>query len=255
MKIIWEHFKINIQSIMEYRINFLLQTIGMFLNDVVWVVFWLIFFTKFTNINNWGFNDMIMLYAVLTLSWGILGILFGNFQNIGYIVRDGGLDYYLSLPVDELINLLTSNIKFQAFGDLFFGIILVIIFLPITKLPLLLILVTLSAILLLSFGVILGSLSFFIGSSGETARQGLFGILSISSYPISIFKGWPKIFLLTIIPAGFVTGIPVELLKNFNLNWFIYMTLATITFATIAITMFKLGVKKYESGNLINVRN
>lgn len=197
---------------------------------------------------------MVLLYAVITLGVGIAGIFFGNFPNIADIIKEGKLDFYLTLPKDELLHLLVSNMRFHAFGDLFFGLAIAIIFIPIIKWPLLLILTTLSGIIILSFAIIVGSITFFIGSSGELTKSALFSLYTLASYPLEIFKGYIKFIMLTIIPAAFVTGVPVKLLKIFDFKSFLIMIIFTIIFATIAVIIFKFGIKKYESGNLINIR-
>jgi ABC-2 type transport system permease protein len=254
IRFIWEYFKINLQNAMEYRASFLMQSGFMFLNDIIWVLFWLIFFNKFNSINSWAFNDIMIMYVVITIAWGTCGVFFGNFRYLAEIIRDGQLDFYLALPKNELTHVLISRMKYDSFGDLVFGIVLAIIFLPLIKFPLALILIALSIIILLSFAIILGSLSFFIGSGAEVANQGLMGALSFASYPFNVFSGWTKFILLIIIPAGFISGIPVELLKNFDPLWFGAMILFAAIFFTLALIIFRIGLKRYESGNLISAR-
>jgi len=254
IRLIWEYYKVNLQSAMEYRTSFLTQAGFMFINDIIWVVFWIIFFNKFPSINTWSFRDLMLMYIVITASWGLIGVFFGNFRMLAEIIRDGQLDFYLSLPKEELSHVLISKSKFDAFGDLLFSIVLAIIFLSLGQIPFAILLIILSATILLSFMIILGSLSFYIGSSVEIANQGQMGILSIASYPFSAYTGYVKLILLFVIPAGFVSGIPVELIKSFSWQWFLGMVIVAIVLLTIALIMFKRGVKKYESGNLINIR-
>jgi len=254
LKLILEYFKINLQSAMEYRINFISQAVFMFVNDIAWIIFWGIFFNKFSTVNAWSFKDIALMFMIITIAWGGLGVVFGNFSKIAQVIRQGHLDYYLALPREELTHLLISKAKFHAFGDLGFGIVMAIIFLPITKLPLAIILIILSMTILLAFAIILGSLSFHIGSSVELSESGLWSILSIGTYPFSAFSGYARIILLTIIPAGFISGIPVELLRNFSIKWLLIMFAFAIGLMTLAIIIFKRGIRKYESGNLINVR-
>jgi len=253
-KFVWEYFKVNLQSAMEYRVNFLTQMIFMFLNDVIWVIFWFIFFSKFPLVNNWGFSDLMTMMIVITTSWGLVGMFFGNFRYLADIIREGQLDFYLTLPREELSHMLVSKSKFDAFGDVLFGVVLAILFIPLAKVPLLIALLLISGVIIISFAIILGSLSFYIGSAVEAANQGLMGILSIASYPFSAFEGYTKFILLTLIPAGFITGVPVDLLKHFNLGWFLLSILCAAILFIIALIIFKVGVKRYESGNLINVR-
>jgi ABC-2 type transport system permease protein len=80
------------------------------------------------------------------------------------------------------------------------------------------------------------------------------GLLSFASYPLSIYQGFTKILILLIIPAGFVSGVPVELLKSFDATWLLYMIGFTILITIIAVSIFYYGLRKYESGNLLYVR-
>jgi len=79
-------------------------------------------------------------------------------------------------------------------------------------------------------------------------------MVGLSTYPFSIYEGFVKIILLTVVPIGFITGIPVEIIQSFNPTLLLYMVIATITAVVLAITIFKIGLKRYESGNLINVQ-
>lgn len=254
LRFIWEYFKINLQSAMEYRVSFLTQSTFMFFNDVIWVIFWAIFFNQFPSINGWAFKDLMFMYIIINSSWGLTGVFFGNFRNLAEVIRDGQLDFYLALPKEELTHALISRSKFDSFGDLAFGIVLAIIFLPITSFPLAFVLILISAVIILAFAVILGSLSFYIGSAVEISNQGLMGILSFASYPFSVFSGYTRFILLLIIPAGFISGVPTEILKSFSWQWFGLMILSAVVLSAIALILFKRGVKRYESGNLINVR-
>ena len=249
-----EYVKIALASAMEYRFNFVLQSTTMILNDAIWILFWWIFFTKFNVVNGWQLKELLMLYAVVTFSFGISGFFLGNRYNIANIIAEGKLDFYLGLPKNELFHMLISKSSAFDFGDILFGFILGIISFSIWQWPLFLLLVIISSIISISFAVIVGSLAFYWGNAEETAKALNFGLLSFAVYPLPIFQKVVKVLILTIIPAGFIGGIPVELLKNFSWQWLGLSVLIAIIFSTLAIFIFKRGLKKYESGNLINVR-
>jgi|SRR3989344_1045862 len=254
LNFMWVYFKINMQSAMEYRVNFLLQTIAMLFNDGLWIVFWLIFFNRFKTVSSWQFSDILVLEVIVAVSWSLLGIFFGNFMELANVIKDGKLDFYLTLPKEVLSHILTSNMRYHAFGDLLFGIIITIFFIPLIKWPLLLLFILIASTILLSIAVILGSITLYTGSSAELTRAGMFGALTIASYPFDVYSGMVKFILLTVIPVGFITGVPVRLLQSFDLKLFLFMILITVILAIIALIIFKLGIRKYESGNLINAR-
>jgi len=226
----------------------------MILNDVVWIIFWLIMFNRFSQINGWKIQDMMLLYTIVLTAYGITGMFFGNHSKIAISIVEGRLDYYMALPKNILYHLLSSRSSWFSLGDLLLGLGLAIAFIPLNHAPLYILLVALSAIIVLSFSVISGSLAFFMDNSEETCRTLNMGLISFASYPLSIYQGFTKILILLIIPAGFVSGVPVELLKSFDITWLLYMIGFTILLTIIAISVFYYGLRKYESGNLLYVR-
>lgn len=249
-----EYFKISLKTALDYRASFIIQTVSMILNDIVWIIFWLIIFNKFQNINGWNLNDMILLYAVILTSYGIGGVFYGNRRNISSIIVEGRLDYYLTLPKNILYHVIISKASWYSLGDLLLGIVLAIMFIPLVKAPLFILLIVLSAIIFISFDILTGSLAFFMENSEETSSTLREGLIAFSSYPLSIYTGLTKILILFIIPAGFVSGIPVQLLKTFDATWLMYTIGFTIVLTIVAVSLFYIGLKKYESGNQLYVR-
>lgn len=248
------YLKISIKTALEYRMNFIVQTLSMILNDIVWVIFWLIIFNRFTDINGWKIQDMMLLYTITLTAYGMTGLFFGNRSKIANAIVEGRLDYYMALPKNILYHLLTSKSSWFSLGDLLLGLGLAIAFIPLNHAPLYLLLVILSSIIILSFSIITGALAFFMDNSEETCRTLNMGLLSFASYPLSIYEGFTKILILLIIPAGFVSGVPVQLLKSFDMTWLLYMIGFTIILTIIAVWIFYYGLRKYESGNLLYVR-
>lgn len=249
-----EYFKITLASAMEYRFTFILQAVTMFLNNCVWITLWLIFFNRFEQVNGWRMHEMFVLYAVTTLAYGLAGFLFGNRTKIAQLIAEGRYDFYLSLPRDPLFHSLVSRSSAFALGDAIFGIAIGIFVFSWIQIPLFIYLSLLSMTIIISFGIIVGTLGFYWGSAEETSEKMVYGLLAFSTYPFSVFQGTLRIILFLIIPAGFVSGIPVELLTTFNLKWLVIITLFTIIFLLIAILFFRQGLKRYESGNMFTNR-
>jgi len=249
-----EYIKLEAKTAIEYKTNFLVQVISMFLSDIVWILFWAIFLTRFPNINGWTITDIVLLYAIVCTSFGFAGLTFGGNKYISNNIVDGKLDYFLTSPKKPLYHILISKINWYDLGDFLLGIILAFMFLPIPKLFLFFALVIPATIIVISFGIIAESLAFYIGNA-ESISASLYGaLIAFSSYPSTIFSGVTKFILLFIIPAGFISGIPVTLLNSFNWFWFILLYTFAIAILLLAIYVFYKGLKRYESGNLIGVR-
>lgn len=254
MKYVLHYWKNNLQALMEYRTNFIIQTVGMAVNDAIFLVFWLIIFNKFGNIQGYEMTDILIMFAFVTTSFGLADIFFGNWRKINELIISGNIDYYLSLPKNVLLHMLVSKSNFFGYGDFIFGIICAFLVLSASQIGLFIILVITSLIIFLSISILSGALAFFMQSSEKLNRTITFSVVSLTMYPLKIFGPISKFILLTIIPAGFISGVPLELIKEFSLIWFVGTIFATIFFILLSIIIFNYGLKRYESGSAINVR-
>ena len=245
-----ENTKLSLLSAMEYKFNFIMQTVGMIVNDIFWIALWWLLFTRFENINGWVFRDMLLLYSILTVAYGLANSFFYGARKMHKTITDGRLDYYLTLPKNVLFH---SSLKtsYSAIGDLVFGIILLPFAITLSKFPLYIYFIITGAILFISVTIIFNSLAFFLGNAERARQTGDEAFLTFASYPFSAFGGIAKFILLTLFPAGFITGIPVQTIKDFSWNWILLSGLVSLTFLVIAIAIFYVGLKRYESGNLL----
>jgi ABC-2 type transport system permease protein len=238
---------------MEYRVNFLIQSIGMIINDFFLLFFWWVLFKQIGTIREYGLNEILLLYSVITVSFGLSMIFFGNQMKLSSIIYNGELDSYLFLPKPVLFHILISRIDIAAIGDFAFGIC--VFFLSgyggIKNFILLILFGMLGAILFASFNVIVHSLSFYIGNSNSLSSLLSDTLMTFSTYPHTVYTGISKILLLTVLPAMYFSFIPVQIIKEFSIIKLIQLLAANIIFVSIAFFSFYYGLKKYESGNLI----
>jgi ABC-2 type transport system permease protein len=256
IKFIAEFLKFNLQAAMEYRVSFISQVVFMFLNDLIFLSLWWIFFNRFREVKGWAMGDIILLFAVAATAFGIAVVVFGNAMRLSQVVREGGLDYYLALPKDPLLHTLVSRMNISGLGDAIFGVAIFFISgeVSLVKFTIFVGTVIVSTAIFTSFMVIVHSLSFFIGNSEGISTLMTEAIVTFSLYPRSIFTGAVKIVLFTIIPAGFMSYLPVSLIKEFN-----YPVLAGYLAFAAGITLlarwvFMKGLRRYESGNLVVAR-
>jgi ABC-2 type transport system permease protein len=60
--------------------------------------------------------------------------------------------------------------------------------------------------------------------------------------------------MFTVVPAGFISHLPVELLRSFDVSRLL-VVLGFASFSVLlAATVFRIGLRRYESGNLVGMR-
>lgn len=248
--------KANLQMAMEYRASFFIQVGGMVLNDAIWVFFWWIFFSRFEEVAGWGVQEVMLLFAVLTMGFGIGAGLFGNALRLSHLIAEGHLDYYLVLPKPPLFHLLISRTHTTAWGDVIFGLLVYLASGHVSWRSFLTLLVAgvLTAALFISFFVIVHSLAFWLGHSEGLSGQLCEALIAFGGYPEAIFNGTVKVLLFTLIPAGFISAAPVRLITSFD-GWYLaFFTGFVALLIAIATTLFRRGVQRYESGNIVSLR-
>jgi len=255
LKILYEYSKTNLANALEYRLDFLIQIISMAFNDFIWLFMWWVIFNRFQNIGSWGMKEMILIYCVGALSYGISGVFFGNRQYIAEIISSGKFDFYLSTPISSLFHALISRTSVFALGDILFGILLAAYALTIQQVPLLILLVTLSSIITIFFGVLVSSLAFYVGSAEMFSRKLFDSLITFSMYPLPAFQGIARFIVFFIIPGAMVGGVPVEIIQRYDSQLLLLMIGFTIVLVTVSLYVFNKGVRKYESGNLMHIRD
>ena len=247
---------LNLSAAMEYRAAFLLQAVGMLLNDCVFVFFWVLYFARFPDVSGWGIRDVALLWAVAATAIGLSATLVGNCTRVATIIVQGQLDYYLGLPRDTLLHVLISRSGMAGWGDVLFGLLAYAFFgrFDPPTLALYVVLVATSLLIYTSFNVLAGSLGFWIGSAEATAFQAQQAAINFSLYPGAMFQGWIRVVLFTVIPAGFISHLPVDLLRSFD-PWRMAALLGFAAFSVVAAAVvFRVGLRRYESGNLVMLR-
>lgn len=250
----------NIKNEKELKSAFIISIVGMMLNNAAFIILWYYFGKIVGELNGWKAEDIFGLYAINTVSYGIVaGFLNGIFQIPTYITT-ASLDRYLLTPKNILMKISTSKISTSAFGDLLYGIVCFVIFiilrdLSIPQILFSILLMIISTVIFYSFSVICMTLSFYM-MDGKNVSEGFYGMfLSNSLYHGGAFTGVLRFLFIFIVPSLLLGAIPVELVNDFNLNKFLLLIVLSILWLLISILFFKKSLKKYESNNLFGFGN
>lgn len=256
LRLLWTFVKMNLKSQMQYKKAFFLQVFGMILNDVAFLVLWYLLYGNFRSSfasKGIDFNNIVLIWAIAASSFGLMHAVFGGFRNLANIIVTGKLDNFLLYPANTLFLAGTSLSDISAWGDLLYGYIIFILFLPVNLLSILLFtyFIILASLFFAALLILLSSLTFFIGNSEQLKETIFNAILSFSTYPEKFFSGPIKLMLFTFIPVGLGIYIPVRVITCFDITLLLISTISTILLFLFAIFVFGRGLKKYESTSLM----
>jgi ABC-2 type transport system permease protein len=231
------------------RTAFWTQVSAILLNDVVWIIFWVLFFRRVGPMRGWDGDSVLLLLAALATSCGFTFGILANCRRIGALAAEGDLDAALSLPVPPLAYLLVRRIETVHLGDIAFGIALFAFVGSPTPARVLMFLfgVVVAIVVVTGFLVLTGSMAFFTGRS-EVGDMGFNAMMILSSYPVDIFVGASKVLLYSVVPAAFVAAVPARLVVDPTWSDALALTGAAAFFGLAGWTAFTLGLRRYTSG-------
>lgn len=256
-RLVGHYLRFNLGANMAYRASFLIQAFGMLLNNSAFIVFWYFLFQRIGgDIQGYNFNDVMYLWALAALGFGMSVVVFGNASYLSRLIYTGELDVYLLQPKPVLANVLVSRMIVSGWGDIAYGIILFAATQPLTlrSIGLFLLFSFLMMVVLTSVRVLYHALTFFLGNAESFAQMAGEMTIMFMLYPGSVFRGAPLIVLHSLIPAALVGYLPVRIIRDFDPILMLVVLAADAAVVAAAIGLFQLGLRRYESGNRMGTR-
>lgn len=248
--------KTSIKASISKRGAFLIETGLMIANNLIFFSMWWIFFRQFEDVAGWKISDMSILMAIATGSLGILQICFGGIKNLANTILNGNLDPFMTQPKNLLIHVISSSSRGKGWGHILTAFILITLsgIATLHNIPLILLCILNGSLVLASMSTIAYSLPFWLGSIGDVSNKYCDALYLFVLYPTNIYSGVLQIIMFTLIPAGIIGYIPVELVRDFSWTGLVIMLTSTGIFVSLTFFVFYTGLKRYESGNKFGIR-
>ncbi len=250
------YFKLNLSSALEYRASFFMAAFGMALSNGSFVFFWWIAFEQIGGrIGGYDFRDVMFIWAAASSAFGVSSVLFANMHHLSRLIVQGELDSFLLQPKDVLLSALCARTDLSAWGDLGYGIVLMALtgqgamgwaaFAAA---------VLIGGLLLTAATVSAHALTFWFGDASAVGQMVSEFMINFSIYPEGIYPGLAKLVMCTVLPAFFMVHVPLRLARGASLMYFPALLGFAVLYLAGSWRWFHTGLKRYESGNLIQTR-
>lgn len=257
LKIFACYFRLNLASALEYRASFFTQAFGMALSNSTFIFFWWIAFQQVGDtIAGYSFENVLFIWAVTSSGYGLSHILFANVSGLSKLIVTGELDTYLLQPCNVLLNVLCAKTSLSAYGDLLYGVILMLIFLAGNPSAWLWFLygTLMTGALFTAINLLAHTLSFYWGNVpllGQLAEE---FTINFSMYPENIYAPAVRALMYSLIPAGIAVHVPLRLFQQFSPGLALASWGGAVIYCAAAGFFFYRGLRRYESGNVIVTR-
>lgn len=217
---------------------------------------WWIFFMQFNDIAGWELRDMAALMAIGTGAYGLRLISFGGVKSLAKNILSGGLDPFMTQPKNLLIHMLGSKSMAKGWGHLSTAALLIFLS-ELTDLYTLTIIfmgMICGCIVFVATSIISHSLAFWLGPIETLAHKYCDSLFLFALYPSNIYSDILRFMMFTVLPAGLISYLPVELVREFSWIKFSGVVGGALFLGTLSFVIFFWGLKRYESGNQVSVR-
>lgn len=244
----------SMRESMSKRGAFLIESGLMIANNLIFFAIWWIFFRQFRDVAGWDFNDMRILMAVGTGSYGLMQVCFGGVRNLSRMIVQGDLDAFMTQPKNLLLHIAGSKSHSKGWGHLMTALILVFMDPFSMKILFVFLGIFSGSLVFTSINIIAHSLPFWMGPLEGVSKKYCDALFLFALYPTNIYSGLLQVVMFTLIPAGVISYLPVELIRHFSWLRLLLLLGSSLFFFAIAFGVFYAGLKKYESGNIIGGR-
>jgi ABC-2 type transport system permease protein len=237
-----------------------MQSVGVFLiTGIEFLGIWALF-DRFGQVRGWTLPQVALFYGMISVTWAICDSIGRGFDAFGAMVKAGDFDRVLLRPRSTVLQLLGQELTLRRVGRLLQGIIILgyaAIALEIrwSAARVLLLAYAIFGGVCVFFGLLVlqATSAFWTTETLEVWNAFTYGGVTMSQYPLAIYRSWFRQFFTFVIPLACINYFPgVAILGRDDplrspvaFQWL--APLAGPIFLTISFQFWKFGVRHYRS--------
>lgn len=253
--------KTTMKAWFQYRIDAILRSLAVFLREATGIIVVYFALLKFDTLGGWNIYEMLFLFSILFLTYGIMIIFFTGLRDFGKTVRDGSFDRFLLRPRGLLFQIIFVNSDwFAAIGHGGLGVALFLISAGKAGIKwdvnsaLYYIFVIAGGVLIQgAIFLFIAVLNIYLLQTDSLKEMLYWNMRKFAGYPISIFHKVIQTLMIYVMPFAFVNYFPAQyLLRKDDMNDYpeIYMFITPIVgimMYLLAYVFWRCSIKHYKS--------
>jgi ABC-2 type transport system permease protein len=202
-------------------------------------------------LRGWDMHDVALLFGVGATSFGLMQAVAGGALHLSRFIDEGALDAMLVQPKPTLGYALGCRSQASGFGDVASGVVFLWLSGAVTleRVPWAVASVLCASVVFTASSVLFFSLAFWLPRTHATSRQALDVLVTFALYPEPLFRGVLRVVLFSLIPAGFVAYLPVQIIRSGGAAELACLVSATLAYVWLARRVFHAGLRRYSSGS------
>jgi ABC-2 type transport system permease protein len=254
------YVSISLRGQMEYRASFLMQTAGQLLiTGIEFLGIWALF-SRFGHIKGWTLGEVAFFYGMISITWSIADAISRGFDVFGNTVKNGDFDRILLRPRSTILQLFGHELTLRRIGRLTQGLAVLVFAIATVEIPwsgprvgLLGLALMGGVCVFVGLMILEATTAFWTTESLEVWNAFTYGGVTMSQYPLDIYRPWFRRFFFVVIPLGCINYLPaVAILGRSDplgtpvpLQWL--APLVGPVFLLVCLQVWKVGVRHYQS--------
>ena len=243
------------QSVMQYKLSFLLMIIARFILAFCELISIKFLFSGFTQIKGYTYGDVLLCFSVIQMSFTFAELLGNGFKVFSGMVKGGEFDRMMVRPCSLILQVMGSRFEVGRTGPLLTALITLVLGIRHSQIAWNLMAVwTIAAMIIggmfLFIGLFMLEASFCFFSIEDTSLINVltYGAKSHGKYPLDIYGKGILRFCTYVIPYTLIQYYPLQYLLGKTRNWYLaFCPLGIIVFLFICFFIWRFGVKHYKS--------
>ncbi len=254
------YVRASIRSQLQYRASLVMSGIGVFLVTASeFVAVWALF-DRFGQVRGWTLPEIALFYGMISITWALCDAIGRGFELFGTMIKEGNFDRLLLRPRSPVLQLLGQELTLRRVGRLAQGILVLgyaasagTIDWSLPRVVLLVGTIACGVCAFLGVVVLQATSAFWTVDSLEVWNAFTYGGVTMSQYPIAIYRSWFRNVFTYVIPLGCVNYFPgVAILGRADplgtpafVGWI--APIAGPVFLCLCLQIWRIGVRHYRS--------
>ena len=248
--------KLNIRKLLTFRTSFVLDLLSSLTYTAILIIFWSIVYTN-QPLPGWSLGQTFAFLAFVELFYALSMSFFVATGKIWVYINSGRLDLYLIRPLDPRFVMCVLNIRIENLLRALPGIALLGYLsafhgasLPAGSVIRAVLICGVAAWIYANLQLAASWLSFWLGRS-QMIDEFTDSLIEFNRYPHTIFPGWMRFILITILPLGLAATVPAHELFRFHLYPYVWIIIGgtLIGWSLLQTFLWSRGNLYYESYN------
>lgn len=253
--------KSGIKTRFQYRLDAFTATLAVFLREAAGIIAMYLALLKFDTINNWNINELMFLFSLIFITYGIFIVFFMALRDFSDWIKHGDIDRVLLRPRGVLTQLVMCGADWlAALGHGTLGILLFIVSankvgIEWNAVTVIYYIVTIASGVLIQGAVFLffSAISIYFIETQSLKEIMYWNLRKFAGYPISIYNKFIQTLLIFVVPFAFVNYFPAQfLLRKPDMaaypEWFMYISpFVGIVLYLLAYAFWKFSMRFYKS--------